>query len=116
MAYKIGRLPLKTRLQGERIIDDHSPQLIMKQLQKSDADSRPKMVDDKDIGPGAFSNVANVAATKREVILDFGMSVPVYGQGTDTKVVLVSRVTLTKDHAIELRDALTRTIERTPTL
>lgn len=71
---------------------------------------RPKMHDEIGIGAGVFSNVVNVSITPREVFLDFGVGVPDPSTGT-SKVNLVSRVILTKGHALELRDVLIRSLK-----
>ncbi|HVW66248.1 MAG TPA: DUF3467 domain-containing protein [Candidatus Peribacteraceae bacterium] len=72
-----------------------------------------KMIDRSDVGCGVFSNTANVAASAHEVFLDFGLIAPPTSIfGGENEITLVTRVILTKEHAIQLRDALSRTIEQ----
>lgn len=54
-----------------------------------------------------FSNVAQVNATDREVVIDFAFVQPNTNQG-----IVVSRVALTPEHAKELRDVLTGLLKR----
>lgn len=54
-----------------------------------------------------FSNVAQVHATNREVIIDFTFVQPNTNQG-----IMVSRVALTPEHALSLRDVLINTLKR----
>ncbi len=71
-----------------------------------------KMIDRNNVGTGVFSNTVNLSMTPQELFLDFGLIAPptsVFGGEND--VTLVSRVVLTKQHALQLRDALTRTLE-----
>jgi hypothetical protein len=71
------------------------------------------MIDRSDVGVGVFSNIVNVSMTPREVFLDFGMIAPPTSVlGGEGEVTLVGRVVLTKEHAMELRDVLARTLEQ----
>lgn len=54
-----------------------------------------------------FSNVAQVHATEREVIIDFAFVQPNTAEGT-----VVSRIALTPQHAISLKDVLLNTLKR----
>jgi len=54
-----------------------------------------------------FSNVTQVHATDREVIMDFTFVQPNTNQG-----IVVSRVALTPEHALSLRDVLINTLKR----
>ena len=54
-----------------------------------------------------FSNIAQVNATEREVIIDFAFIQPNTNQG-----IIVSKIALTPKHAIALRDALNKVLER----
>jgi hypothetical protein len=58
--------------------------------------------------PGVFSNTAKVNASPREVVIDFALVEPV----VPPKGVLVSRLILTPVHAMELRDSLSKVLER----
>jgi len=57
---------------------------------------------------GRFSNTAKVNASPREVVIDFALVEPVQ----PPKGTLVSRVILTPLHAMELRDSLSKVLER----
>ena len=54
-----------------------------------------------------FSNVAQVHATDREVIIDFTFIQPNTNEG-----IIVSRIALTPEHALSLRDVLVNTLKR----
>jgi hypothetical protein len=54
-----------------------------------------------------FSNIAQVNATDREVVLDFAFVQPNTNVG-----IVVSRVVLTPEHAKALRDVLVATLQR----
>lgn len=54
-----------------------------------------------------FSNVAQVNATDREVVIDFAFVQPNTNQG-----IVVSRVALTPEHAKSLRDVLAGLLKR----
>jgi len=54
-----------------------------------------------------FSNVAQVNATDREVVIDFAFVQPNTNQG-----IVVSRVALTPEHAKALRDVLINLLKR----
>lgn len=64
-----------------------------------------------EIGKGVFSNTVNIACSPREVFLDFGLVAPDGSGGTSVKAALVSRVILSKEHALEFRDVLNRSLE-----
>ncbi len=70
-----------------------------------------KLVDQSNIGPGVFSNTANVSVTPNEVFLDFGLIAPNTSVFGDANGVLVSRVVITKDHARNLAEVLRKAIE-----
>ena len=70
----------------------------------------PKMNDESNVGAGVFSNIVNLSMTPREVFLDFGLGVPDSPSGK-SKVNLMSRLILTKEHALELRDVLNRSLK-----
>jgi len=72
--------------------------------------SRPKMHDESKVGAGVFSNIVNLSVTPREVFLDFGLVVP-DSLSEKSKVNLMSRIILTKEHAIEFRDVLNRSLK-----
>jgi len=55
---------------------------------------------------GVFSNVARVNLTSREVVVDFAFVDPNTNEG-----ILVSRVILTKDHAVELKNVLEKVLK-----
>lgn len=67
------------------------------------------MKDPLGVSGGVFSNVVNLSLSPREVFLDFGLATPeVNGE---TNVNLMSRIILTKEHALELRDVLAKTLK-----
>lgn len=70
-----------------------------------------KLVDTRDIGPGVFSNTVNVSVTPGEVFLDFGLIAPNTSLFGEEGGALVSRVVLTKQHALNLAEVIRRTIE-----
>lgn len=71
----------------------------------------PKMIDRNNVGIGVFSNTVNVSMTPGEVFLDFGLlSPPTTHFGGPDDVSLVSRVVLTKEHALQLLDVLKKTL------
>ena len=72
-----------------------------------------KLVDQSGIGPGVFSNMANVSATPSEVFLDFGLIAPNTSVFGDTNGVLVSRVVLTKEHALNLSEVIRKAVTGT---
>jgi len=54
-----------------------------------------------------FSNIAQVNATDREVIIDFAFIQPNTNQG-----IMVSRIALTPEHALSLKSVLVKTLKR----
>ena len=56
---------------------------------------------------GVFSNIAQVNATPREVVLDFAFLQP-----NTNQAVIVSRVILTKEHAFELKKVLENVLRK----
>jgi hypothetical protein len=69
-----------------------------------------KMSDSNNVGSGVFSNKINVALTPRELFIDFGVMLLENPNTMKHKIELVSRVILTREHALELRDILNRTL------
>lgn len=80
-------------------------------MTKDQPQERPPMLDENRIGAGVFSNIANVSISPREVFIDFGLASPELIAGSQ-KVTLMSRVILTKEHAMELRDVLSQSLEK----
>lgn len=57
---------------------------------------------------GVFSNTAKVNVSQREVVIDFALLEP----NVKGSAVLVSRVILTKEHAVELKNVLAKSLKQ----
>jgi len=66
-----------------------------------------KIIIPEKVQSAIFSNVAQVHATDREVVIDFAFVQPNTNQG-----IVVSRMALTPEHALSLRDVLINTLKR----
>ena len=61
-----------------------------------------------DVQKGVFYNMAKVSANSREVVIDFAFADPVIPD----QALLVSRVILTKEHALELKNVLNNFLDK----
>ncbi len=77
----------------------------------SNKNTRPQMDDPNQLSSGTFSNIINVSVTSNdEVFLDFGVAIPNTIGKTSANINLVSRIILTKKHAMDLNEVLMKSL------